>query len=631
MVELYAKNNVNVNAGGVINASATDEGKAGGDVLLSAANGTVDVKSGSAVNVSGWTGGDGGILYLRALRNGNDVNINLNGGITGASAVYAEAVKSYTYTGSSFNSSWLTEAANYYNANTAVNRLENSASAGAATFHLLPGIEWTSTGNITISSLIDLSPTTNTRYQSAHDESLGKAKEPGVLTIRAPGDLTINQNIVDHPTDLSSLTGTSNAGRDSWGINLIAGADLTGADYGAVVRGAGNLTIAAGKTVYTESAPIRFASGLDTTIGRQYQSTSSYMISPTMTYNLGAYDGDIRGYTGRDLILRGGAIQTATGDIGLDVTGNLQLIKQGGYLGAVRTTGETTATSDVYGYMMFPIDVLSQYWTYAGGGDINLSVGRNVGMPLPSGGEYITAADSSAWDDYTKVCYEKISQGRYIYFSNFSANYTNDYTGYTTKKDGVAGIATMGGGDVRVRAGGDFLAQAGAFGTDGWNYYVAATDADRFTGGDLSIYAGGNIRGRFLNMNGCGEIAALGNFGNAKERQQIELFNSNMNVTAAGEIQIAAIVNPGLIDRLNYNSSGATYNVVTCNYTEDAGIFLKAGTDVTLKGKSVYEGLDSTQESFTKILPATLDVEAGGNIALGSSLCWRLPQPETCV
>lgn len=607
--ELYAQNNVNVNAGGVIDAHATGDGMAGGDVLLSSAGatGSVNVNTGSTINVAGKTGGSGGILYLRAQRNGSDVKIDLAAdSIVGTRAVYAEAY--VVKTGSSFNSAWLTEANTYYTGNSAVARLEGAAPYGAATFHLLPGIEWQNMGNITVGSAIDFTTAANSRYQNAHDLNLGKAAEPGVLTIRAPGHLTINQNIVDHPTTaLSSLTGTSNAGRDSWGINLIAGADLTSADYGAALRGTGNLTIAAGKTVYTESAPIRFASGLDTTIGTQYQPISfSYMINSSMTYNLGAYDGDIRGYTGGDLILNGGAIQTATGDITLDVTGNLQLIKQGGYLGAIRTTGETTATSVVYGERKAAIDVLSQYWTYAGGGTINLSVGCNVGMPI--GGEFANATDSNAWDSYTKMYYSYIDRV-YTYFGNFSANYTK----------GVAGIATMGGGDVRVRTGGNFLTQAGAFGTGGWDYYGATTDANRFMGGNLSIYAGGNTRGRFLNMNGYGEITALGNFGNADYRQQIELFNSNMNVTAEGEIQIAAIVNPGLIDRLNYNSSSTKVNVVTCNYAENTGIFLKAGTDVTLKGTSVYTGLDSTQESFAKILPATLDVEAGGNILLGSS------------
>jgi len=614
MVELYAKNNVNVNAGGMIDASATGAGRPGGDVLLSAATGYVNVNSGSSVNVSGGTDGKGGTVYLRAKRNaetGTDMNISLaQNSISGASAVYAETF--WTYNQSSYstgNTAWLTgvttgalaTANTYYTKarDTVTSRLISAAGTGASV-HLQPGIEVDSSGDFNWNTAWDQGNTTSTQTR------FGSAREPGILTIRAPGHLTINQNIVDHPTTLSSLTGTSNAGRDSWGINLIAGADLTSADYGAVVRGTGNLTIAAGKTIYTESAPIRFASGLDTTIGTQYQSiSSSYMINSTMTYNLGAYDGDIRGYTGGDLILNGGAIQTATGDIDLDVTGNLQLIKQGSYLGAIRTTGETTAVSVVYGERKAPIDVLSQYWTYAGGGTINLSVGRNVGMP--TGGEFANATDSNAWDSYTKMYYSYIDRV-YTYFSNFSANYTK----------GVAGIATMGGGDVRVRTGGDFLTQAGAFGTGGWDYYGATTDANRFTGGNLSIYAGGNIRGRFLNMNGYGEITALGNFGNADYRQQIELFNSKMNVTAAGEIQIAAIVNPGLIDRLNYNSSSTKVNVVTCNYTEDTGIFLKAGTDVTLEGTSVYAGLDSMQESFAKILPATLDVEAGGNIVLGS-------------
>ena len=119
------------------------------------------------------------------------MNINLNGTITGASAVYAEAVKSYT--GSSFSSSWLTDASNYYNANTAVARLEGSAPAIASIFHFLPGIEVDTSGDFTLGQSVDL---TKYRYGG----------EPGVLTIRAAGNLNINANLVDHPTSESRLS-----------------------------------------------------------------------------------------------------------------------------------------------------------------------------------------------------------------------------------------------------------------------------------------------------------------------------------------------------------------------------------------------------------------------------------------
>ena len=43
-------------------------------------------------------------------------------------------------------------------------------------------------------------------------------------TLRAGGNLLIDQNIVGHPTSLSTLLSTT--AKNSWGITLVAGADL---------------------------------------------------------------------------------------------------------------------------------------------------------------------------------------------------------------------------------------------------------------------------------------------------------------------------------------------------------------------------------------------------------------------
>ena len=88
----------------------------------------------------------------------------------------------------------------------------------------------------------------------------------------------------------------------------------------------------------------------------------------------------------------------------------------------------------------------------------------------------------------------------------------------------------MGGGDLVVRTGGDFLAQAGAFG-----------QKDE---GNLIIYAGGDIRGRFLNTKGAMEIHSMGSFGSANQPQVIEIFDSQINVTAQGDIDLATVLNP---------------------------------------------------------------------------------------
>jgi hypothetical protein len=166
----------------------------------------------------------------------------------------------------------------------------------------------------------------------------------------------------------------------------------------------------------------------------------------------------------------------------------------------------------------------------------------------------------------------------------------------------------MGGGNLSVRTGGDFLAQAGTFGK-----------------GDLFIYSGGDVKGRFLNMEGKGEIHSMGDFGDFKDTQskgiQIELFKSKMNVTAMGDIQIAAVLNPTLAS--DETHLGLTDAFVNCTYSEETSVSLKAGTDVTIAGSSLFYKND--QQAYVKykiaetVLPATVNIEAGGNISLLSS------------
>ena len=77
--------------------------------------------------------------------------------------------------------------------------------------------------------------------------------------------------------------------------------------------------------VYSERAPIRLAAGHDINIGTVPSST--YMIYAGVPYNVGTYAGSINIDTGHDLLINGGAIQTATGNIDVNVGNDLSLGK----------------------------------------------------------------------------------------------------------------------------------------------------------------------------------------------------------------------------------------------------------------------------------------------------------------
>ena len=608
-VELYAMNTLTIQSGGSVNATNSAAGSSGGSVLLSSAYAGIDPLQGwinvnGTIDVSGGKGGVGGAIYLRAQRNVNDVKINLvEQSLKGASSVYVEAAKTYTYASPSLSTSaystvWLNEAASYAATNTATGRLQPTAPTGAS-FQLLPGIEVVNTGgDITIDAPIELS-------------LLGYDKNLGVLTVRAEGNLNINSNLTDYPAYAASgITITSlPSGRNSWGFNLVAGADPSSADYMSVNRkNTGNLNIADNVTVYTESAPIRFASGGDTIIGKADQ--NYYM----MNYNLASFTGSIGGQVGRDLSIAG-AIQTATGDINISVARDLNLLvgddPSNAGAGAIRTTGQLSpgAASAAIGtnpldpsvinpVTGLPLEGVTQsdiygtyYWRYNNGGSINLSVGREAGKWSNQSGQW-TTSDTGAWDHYSEI-YVVIPSISSSSYGLFSADYIN----------GTAGLATMGGGNLTVRTGGDFLAQAGTFGS-----------------GNLTIYSGGDIKGRFLNKDGMGEIHAMGNVGafdpsaRKNERVQIELFNSKMDVSAQGEIQIGAVLNPTLasdqIEAYRYA------NFIYSTYTQYTSINLNAVTDITLAGSSPYYNNVFNSRVYETILPATVRMTAGGDILL---------------
>ncbi len=632
-VELYAMNDLTIQSGGIVKAVASTAGSTGGSVLLSSEQGWVNVNG--SIDVSGGAGGTGGTIYLRAQRyvnsnNDNDVQINLGGTLQGASAVYAEAVQTYQYSQSSLVidpliNTWLNEAVSFATDNASLERLQVGAPTGAS-FYILPGIEVVNSGgNITMTNPVNFS-------------LLGFDNNPGVLTIRAAGNLNINGDLTDYPayeasgSPITSIT-TAPTVRSSWAFNLAAGADTSSADPLAVnSRGNGDLNIANGVVVYTESAPIRFASAGDTIIGTA-PANPGFMINgelgEAMSYNLASFNGSINGYVGRDLTIAG-SIQTATGDIDISVGRDLDLLvgndPSNDGAGAIRTTGQLTQAAASAALGTDPLDPViidpatnlpiqgvkqngpqstAYYWRYDGGGDINLSVGRNVGKF--SNGQWTIAEDTlgdtsgpTGWDMFTTigVILPSAPKNYNISYGVFSADYL----------DGTAGLATMGGGNLVVRSGGDFLAQAGTF-----------------SSGNLTIYSGGNVMGRFLNEDGQGEINAMGNFGaydpssKIDERVQIELFNSQMNVTAQGEIQIGAVLNPTLAsDAVEaYRNS----DFVQCTYTPDTSISLSAGTDVTIEGNSPFYNnhqiSDNTDSPlYEQVLPATVNVTAGGDIFL---------------
>jgi filamentous hemagglutinin family protein len=551
--------------GGTIDAHATDANGAGGSVALNSEGGNLSLASGSLIDVSGGSSGTGGSVDLRAQRTANDVAMALSGTIRGASRVSAEAftIHATNSIGATEQSAWQTETTTYMaNADTIKGRLLAGLGMdgwNSAAFHFLPGIEVQSSGDLTVSSVWDFSPQRDASDQIIPNTGWRYNGEAGNLTLRAAGNLNVNQKIVDSPTYLRNLPVTG--GSDSWGINLFAGSDLGSADIMAVRNGTGNLTVSgANALVYTESGPLRFAAGNDVVFGNGV--TNSYMINASMKYTFGTYNGSISGKTGGDLVIQGGAIQSARGDIDIAVGGDLNLASTGS-LGSIRTTGvQNPASGTAYN---------QNYWEYQGGGDIRLDVAGTVNGSI----------DGNNWD------YIATKKG----VTSFSAQY-----GVSSGAD-TRGLATMGGGSLDVRSGGDFTCQAGTFGS---------------TPGNLDIHAGGDLQGRFLVHEGNGILHAGGNFGSAN--QVLEAFDARFSVVAQGSASLGTVYNPTILT----TNAGAL--VWVPGYTPDTSLRVTTVTgDIAMTGVDPFSTLVPGQDWRQRVLPGTVELSAGRDIRISNS------------
>ncbi|MHC1729277.1 MAG: filamentous hemagglutinin family protein [Syntrophobacteraceae bacterium] len=553
-VKLYAGRNLVLHTGSAINARGADNLQ-GGEISLSSTNGVIDFQQGAVLDVSGTAPGARGTVHFRASLNeaGDDVKMNLAGKITGAREILAEGFHAYRFDGDKTITDgdiygWQTGIQDFmdnYGSGIQSRLLSNLTldSAGAAGFIFVPGLEIKSTGNLVLDSRWDLS---SWRY--------GTAQAPGVLTLKAAGNLNINSHLIDAPSGLLNESPQSR----SWALNLIAGADSSSAYTLATHHGVGDLTFTGGQMVYTESAPIRFASGRDTLIGAA--DMTGHMLDSSINYNLGSYNGSIRGEVGRDLNIQAGAIQTATGNIDLAVGRDLVLGfgETGTVLGTIRTTGQA------------PADSQGQYWKYSGGGDITLRVAGAVNGSL----------NNDAWD--------------WAYGARPPKYWAARYEGYQATQ----GLATMAGGNLSVYAGGDFFCQAGTFGQ-----------------GDLKIYTGGDLNGRFLIKQGKAELNAMGNFGSPLQPQVVEAFDAKININAQGNIWLGTIVNP-TIARPMFRGS-AFWDL---GYSQNSTVMLRAVLgNVSISGESPFYDQGAGSEDVDRILPGTLEVHAGGDILLANS------------
>ncbi|MFZ5572210.1 MAG: filamentous hemagglutinin family protein [Thermodesulfobacteriota bacterium] len=607
-VELNAVGDIVLSSGARIDAGARETGQDGGFVQLHSSTGAIDLQGDSEILVSGAGTGQDGEVLLRAGQNGTaGPAMTLNGNITGAAAVNVESVTVYkdqTSIDSARLAAWKEKLRADMNAMTA-GGVKNRMTAGlnmrdrsgaslsgdeeTARLHLKPGLEVrsTETGGLSLDTDWTLHPA------SAADTGWRFGGEAGALTLRSAGDLTVNGSIIDNPSASAGLS--LPAGLDSWDIRFTAGADLAGADPGAAITGSGDLKIQNNRQIYTESGRIMFSSAGDAILG-----ATGSVSTTVFPYCLATHAGDIRGRVGRNLELSGSDIQSGTGDIGIDVGGNLIAGQSGSgatrHVGSIRTTGEAPGDGAT----------AKDYWDYRNGGDIEVNVG----------GDVLAAVNRNAWDSREQKIDLETQTVTYMWSPSFKG------------VSGTQGFATLGGGNLSIQAGGDFIGQGGAFGP-----------------GDVIIDSGNDLDGYFLVNQGRGLFTARGNYGlNAKyPDQSIELMAATAEVRAGGSVYLGTVFNPTIAGDVFWASFGGKnpeWNMTyACDGWDDpenpgaagfnSGISLTARAgDVLLSGeKPPGSFTESYLEGIQRLLPPVVSVSAFRDIYLENDF-FLAPSPK---
>ena len=578
LIELFAGGDLTLT--GNILATAGLAGAKGAEVYLKTNTGKITLDD-AHIDVSGVGTDEGGIVYFRARQiparqqEKNKPNMNLSGSIKGASQVIAEAYQVYDNDGNGntissvqkLNGGSRAAGVLYYediidSAEDFMDTLEWDAglkdgNGAPMAVTITPGTEIRSEGDLTVGDDWVL---TDTRF--------GMNDWPGALTLRAAGDLVLEKSIIDRPIEMIGQKATWSHDITTWGISLVAGADLDSADATAIFSGTndpGSLQIDDEALVYSQGAPIWFASAGNTRIGSGNEvKVASGAVLPA---NLMTGDKAIRGTVGGTLEIVGGAIQSATGDIELAVGKDIELKTASNALGSIRTFGRPPTTT---------ITGSKEYWLYYGGGNLRLDVGGNItGKPKIDG-----------WEE--------------IYNQTTTKNF-----GALFNDGGTQGIIAMAGGDVTASAYGDVYASIGNFGV-----------------GNLDIVSRGDLDGRFLVTQGEADLLTYQDFGARTEvfdtsggrivteiATQIEMADAQVNLTALGFVKIGTVLNPGIASE---NFKGY-WNL---GYSQESSVAINS-----VKSDIVYTGNSQLFNGESRfVMPGAVEMTAKRDILIQSSI-----------
>ncbi|WP_395749991.1 filamentous haemagglutinin family protein [Prosthecobacter sp.] len=459
-----------------------------------------------------------GTLQLRApqVAASNNLQMNpINAEITGASVITAEGYKIYTPAGGTLNAAALTAittngntfAANTTNITNTLFAANGNAAALKSIFYLLPGAEVINTsGDLTL-GLTNVSPTSGDWNLGASTARFGTLKVPGILTLRASGNLIFFNSLSDgftsglYTAPLSALNTALPTNLQSWSYRLTAGADFTAADYhqvqAAPVAGSGSLLL--GRNAASPASSGTGTSGTATTIS---------VVNPTATSTTNRFQ----------------VIRTGTGSIDISTARDVKFLN---VFSGIYTVGAQVADPTLGGTFSVPVPDLNVF-SYSGPlGTIQESPSYPAQYSMGGGNVTISAKNDVIQQTRTTTALTGLTDATLIpdssrqmptnwlfrrgavdpstgKFANSVFNDTASTSWWTDFSNFFMNIGALGGGNVTVSAGRDVSnvdavvptnARMQGKDTTGANIAPNAANMIELGGGDLVIHTGRNLDG----------------------------------------------------------------------------------------------------------------------------------------
>jgi filamentous hemagglutinin len=615
-IRLSAGNNLTLGEGAILNASTT--AAKGGNVFLSlggSSGGMLTLDTNSVINVGGISSDitdNGGLVWLRAPRVGADrVAITDRGAsVIGAHEIDAEAVAVTDISSNPFvdqNIAAADTAAQGYMANAATIKADIGALGSNATFHLVPGVELYSSGDIT---LLQSPSNTNTGIDLHTFRYNG---EPMVLTLRAADNLNVNGSLSDgFGSPVSTPDGNVFAvasqliGRSA-SLRLVAGATQADTDPDALIA-KNALNAGGGSIIFNDP------------------------------------HGDAGGFPIASVV------RTGTGNLELAAAGDISILTPFGIYTAGEQAPPLPAGDDFsvlpLWYTLpagYPLPAANTYNNYpVNGGDITVTAQGSLTsakLAMPDGSNAYAGSELDTywlWTQRTPVTtgiiIKTVLYDKYpTWFLNFGIYYKQFSTSPTPDVAAFEGLGALGGGNATVRVGGDITNVDVSVPTAGRLPHdpTVGPFADPQTylaglivtgGGNLAVTAGGSINNANLLAGGGEAEVRATDIGSvtrvdllAGDTQFSAYSDRNMNVilgdptraalqqvfdpagTGAHDINLQGMVPPGLEGTpLTPNPVSATkgFGFFTSYTTQTAFDLLTSSGNMTLNGDYVPANLD---------------------------------------